>query len=156
MSEEGPRGPKCCIKLWSCVHSKIDLTICLRIPLYNIVLYFAHFPLVPFFFPSSPTRYRCSVILWYNAVLLYQTEPLQRVAYTNKGLLWVAQLPGRELCVLLHGPLPVHLQQPPVGAWIHPLLFCIYITYLQMTVVLPHHVPPDDSSFTTSRTSRRQ
>ena len=36
LHEEGPTGPKHCIKLWSCVHSKIDLTIHSQILSYNI------------------------------------------------------------------------------------------------------------------------
>ena len=36
MPEEGPMEPKCCMKLWSCVHSKIDSTIPSQILSYNI------------------------------------------------------------------------------------------------------------------------
>ena len=40
MPEEGPTGPKCCTKLWICVHSKIDLTIRPRTPSYNVTAQF--------------------------------------------------------------------------------------------------------------------
>ena len=36
MPEEGPMEPKCCMKLWSCVHSKIDSSIPSQILSYSV------------------------------------------------------------------------------------------------------------------------
>ena len=77
-----------------------------------------------------PCRYRGGVILRHNAVLLHIHKPLGGVTATNQGPLRTHQFPGRELCLLLHGSLSVHLQEPPVGPWVHHILICIPLTHI--------------------------